>query len=163
MAQQAPLEAASSVIEALAQRGETLSLAESCTGGLIASTITDVPGASRVFDRCLVVYADRAKVDELGVQASLLEAHGAVSSPVAEAMAKGARRVADAGWAVSATGIAGPSGGSPEKPVGTVHIAVAGPRSTTVDEHRFDGDRAHIKQATVQQAIGNLLDRIEQA
>jgi nicotinamide-nucleotide amidase len=113
------------VVRRLAARGWTLATAESCTGGLIASRVTDVPGASEAFRRGLVTYADEAKVDLLGVSAADLAAQGAVSEAVAGQMAEGARRAAGAEIAVAVTGIAGPGGGSAEKPVGTVFLALA--------------------------------------
>jgi len=104
----------------LIERGLTLALAESCTGGLLAARLTDVPGISAVFLGGLVTYADEAKVRQLGVDPDLLERHGAVSEPVAMAMAEGVARVLDAQLGLAITGIAGPGGGTPEKPVGTV-------------------------------------------
>src|SRR5207247_6151390 len=99
--------------------------AESCTGGLLAKRVTDVPGASRYFERGFVVYSNRAKIEVLGVSAADLEAHGAVSAPVAEQLARGACRVSGADVGVGITGIAGPDGGTTEKPVGTVFIGLA--------------------------------------
>lgn len=115
------------VVRTAREAGATLATAESCTGGLVAAGITSVPGSSAVFGRGWITYANEAKEAELEVDGVLLAAHGAVSAPVALAMAAGARREAAATWAVSVTGIAGPGGGSAEKPVGTVWIAVVGP------------------------------------
>lgn len=113
------------VVEALRRRGETLATAESCTGGMIAGAITDIPGASEVFGYGWVTYANEAKASELGVDIALLNACGAVSEPVARAMAEGACRKSGAHWAIAVTGIAGPGGGTLDKPVGTVYIAHA--------------------------------------
>lgn len=110
---------------ALVQRGWMMACAESCTGGLIAARCTDLPGSSAWFDRGFVTYSNQAKVDMLGVSPALIDAHGAVSAPVAEAMARGALRHSQAEWAVAVTGIAGPGGGTPDKPVGTVWLAWA--------------------------------------
>lgn len=154
---------ASELLERLAERGERLALAESCTGGAIAAALTEVPGASRAFDRALVTYADQAKIDELGVSATLIQQHGAVSAPVAEAMAQGARSAAAVDWAIGVTGIAGPTGGSEDKPVGTVHIAIAGHQGARSHRYRFEGDRAAIREASVHQAIEDALACLEAA
>ncbi|MCS6979542.1 MAG: competence/damage-inducible protein A [Flavobacteriales bacterium] len=113
----------------LTEKNLTLSLAESCTGGFIAHGLTAHPGSSRYFLGSAVTYSNEAKMRLLGVPENLLKAHGAVSGPVAEAMAGGARKVFGSDWAVAATGVAGPDGGTPDKPVGTVYIAVAGPEA----------------------------------
>jgi nicotinamide-nucleotide amidase len=122
-----------------------IALAESCTGGLASSRLTDAPGSSAYVDRSVVVYSNQAKVDLLGVPAPLLREHGAVSEPVAAAMAEGVRARAGVEVGVGITGIAGPGGGSVEKPVGMVVIAVAGPQGTEVRTFRFVGGRATIK------------------
>lgn len=109
----------------LLQRGGVLATAESCTGGLIAKCVTDLPGSSAWFERGWVTYSDRAKRQDIGVPAGLIKRHGAVSEPVARAMAQGALRSSRADTAVAVTGIAGPDGGTPDKPVGTVWIAWA--------------------------------------
>lgn len=149
---------ASTVAEAVAARmvrdGTTIATAESCTGGLIASMLTDVPGASGWFGRGWVTYANAAKTDELGVRAELLAAHGAVSPPVAAAMARGARARADADVAVAVSGIAGPGGGTVEKPVGLVFLGVATRSGGVVVKARFRGvDRAGFKRATAALAM----------
>ncbi len=136
------------IIRVLTERQETLGLAESCTGGCIANQLTNVPGASAVLVAGLVTYSNRAKERLLGVNAATLAQHGAVSAAVAREMAEGARRQTQAHYALSATGIAGPSGRTHAKPVGTVFIALAGPFDTVV-EHNFNPyDRETFKQVT---------------
>jgi len=144
------------VVAALASRGERVALAESCTGGLVAELLTDVAGASAVLDLGVVAYANAVKERLLGVDPSLLAAHGAVSEPVARAMAEGARRVGDATWGLGITGIAGPTGGTAEKPVGTVHLALAGPAGTEAVARLCRGDRARIRRQAAFEAL-NLL------
>jgi len=129
------------VARRLTERGETLALAESCTGGLVAELLTDLPGASAFFVEGFVTYSNAAKRARLGVPEALLAEHGAVSEAVCRAMAEGARTQAGATWAAAITGIAGPSGGTPDKPVGTVHFAVAGPAATNHHARRFPFDR----------------------
>ncbi len=141
------------VVERLAARGERVALAESCTGGLVAQLVTSVPGASAVLDLGVVTYADAAKERLLAVPAALLAAHGAVSEPVARAMAEGARAVAPADWGIGITGIAGPSGGTPEKPVGTVHLALAGPAGTQAVARLYRGDRERIRRQAAFEAL----------
>jgi nicotinamide-nucleotide amidase len=141
------------IVRMLAERKATLALAESCTGGCIAHRVTNVPGASAVLLAGLVTYSNAAKQRFLGVRAETLAAHGAVSEPVAREMAEGARREAQAGYAVSVTGIAGPSGGTSEKPVGTVFIGLAGPACTVVERNFNPYDRETFKQVTTQQAL----------
>lgn len=147
--------------ELLRDRSETLAVAESCTGGLVGSMITDVPGSSDYFDRSLVTYSYAAKREALGVDRQLLDDHGAVSDPVAREMAVGVRDRAGTTWGLSTTGIAGPSGGTAEKPVGTVFIGVAGPRPAgdtgpRVVRHEFDGSRTAIKRSIAEQALREL-------
>jgi nicotinamide-nucleotide amidase len=142
------------IIDLLSARGETIVTAESCTGGFIANELTNVPGASAVFLEGFVTYANAAKVRALAVDADLIEKHGAVSREVAAAMAEGARRAADSDYALATTGVAGPSGGSEEKPVGTVFIALASRSgSTIVERHRFATDRATFKDLTARTAL----------
>ena len=131
---------ASVVLELLRRRGQTLAVAESCTGGGLGAALAAVPGASDVFLGGVIAYANAVKQALLGVPADTLARHGAVSDPVAAAMAVGVRRVTGADWAIAVTGIAGPGGGSPEKPVGLVHIAVAGPEPAGT--HLADTDLA---------------------
>jgi nicotinamide-nucleotide amidase len=144
------------VAKLLLDRGLTVSVAESCTGGLLAQRLTSVPGSSRYFERGLMVYSNRAKLELLGVPAALLEAHGAVSAPVAEAMATGVRRVSGTPWSLAATGIAGPGNGTPSKPVGTVFIAAAGPAGVGVRRCRLTGDRDAVRWQSTQMALDML-------
>ena len=141
------------VVGRLVARGERLALAESCTGGMVAQLVTSVPGASAVFELGVVAYGDGMKERMLGVPGSLLAAHGAVSEPVARALAEGVRRSAGAHWGVGITGIAGPAGGTPEKPVGTVHLAVAGPGGTTAVQRAYRGDRDRIRRHAAYEAL----------
>jgi nicotinamide-nucleotide amidase len=148
------------VIRMLALRNETLALAESCTGGGIANRLTNVPGASAVLLAGLVTYSNAAKQKFLGVNAETLAEHGAVSEPVAREMAEAARRETGSNYALSVTGIAGPSGGTSEKPVGTVFIGVAGPFKTIVVRNLNPYDRETFKQVTAQQALELLRRKI---
>lgn len=141
------------VVARLAARAEKVALAESCTGGLVAGLLTAVPGASAVLDLGVVAYANEVKVRQLGVPEPLLAAHGAVSEPVARAMAEGVRRAAGAAWGVGITGIAGPTGGTPEKPVGTVHLALAGPSGTECTVRHYRGDRDRIRRLAAWEAL----------
>jgi nicotinamide-nucleotide amidase len=142
------------IVAELKRRGLSLATAESCTGGLLASRITDVPGASEVFQEGFVTYSNAAKTQILGVPADLLERHGAVSPEVAAAMAVGAQKRAKADFALALTGIAGPGGGSTEKPVGLLHIALARPEAETLLLERcFSTDRATFKQLATQAAL----------
>jgi nicotinamide-nucleotide amidase len=134
--------------------GKTLATAESCTGGWIAQTITDVPGSSAWFDRGFVTYSNAAKVQMLGVNPETLERFGAVSAETAVEMVEGALAHSDADVAVAVTGIAGPDGGSPEKPVGTVFIAWANKNGEArVVKKQFAGNRREIRKQTVEHAI----------
>ena len=144
----------------LSDKGLTASTAESCSGGLIAHRITNVSGSSACFLGGIVSYSNEAKERLLGVPNSLLMTHGAVSEPVARAMAEGARQVFGTDYAVGVTGIAGPTGGSPEKPVGLVYVAVAGPRDTIVVRHQFEGSREAIKEQTAETALALLLEQL---
>ena len=148
------------LVKLLAGRRETLALAESCTGGLLANRITNVPGASEVLVAGYVTYANAAKMDVLEVDPNLIEQHGAVSKEVARAMAEGARNRSRATHALSTTGIAGPSGGSAEKPVGTVYIGLAGPDGTVAKRFFFPNDRETFKQMTAQAGFDLLRRRV---
>jgi nicotinamide-nucleotide amidase len=139
--------------ELLAGRQFRIAAAESCTGGLFTKRLTDTPGSSRYVERSFVTYSDQAKVDLLGVPKETLEAHGAVSAAVAEAMAIGARRAAGVEFGVGITGIAGPDGGSSEKPVGLVFIAVADEKGSAVRKLRFTGTRSAIRERSAQAAL----------
>lgn len=145
------------IVHRLSATGRTLSTAESCTGGLLASRITDVPGSSKVFNRGFVTYSNESKSDLLGVNPSLLSEHGAVSEPVARAMAEGGLRCADADFSLALTGVAGPDGGGPDKPVGTVFIAMAqASKPTHCQKYSFPVDRATFKQLATQAALDML-------
>jgi competence/damage-inducible protein CinA-like protein len=139
--------------ESLVSRGYRIALAESCTGGLLTSRLTDIPGSSRYVELAVVAYANDAKTDLLGVSAALIAEHGAVSEPVAVAMANGVRARAKAEVGVGVTGIAGPTGGSPEKPVGTVAVAAVTPSETRSRVFRFHGEREHVKFQASQAAL----------
>ena len=146
--------------QALRERGLMLVTAESCTGGLIAATCTAVAGSSEWFERGFVTYSNEAKTESLGVDARLIAAHGAVSEEVARAMAEGALAHSRAQLAVAVTGIAGPAGASTNKPVGTVWLAVARAGAGTQAELlQLDGDRASIREQTVQRALLRLVER----
>ncbi len=148
------LEDAASLLALLRSRGMHIATAESCTGGLIAGTLTHVPGSSDVVECGFVTYSNAAKSAMLGVPAALIEAHGAVSQPVAGSMAEGAVARAGVDIAVAVTGVAGPGGGSAEKPVGLVWFGCALPRQPAVTESRvFPGDREAVRAATVAHAL----------
>jgi nicotinamide-nucleotide amidase len=144
----------------LKSRGQMMATAESCTGGLIAGACTDVSGSSEWFERGFVTYSNAAKSELLGVPAELIEHHGAVSEPVARAMAAGALAHSPAQLTVAVTGVAGPTGGSADKPVGTVWFGWATPAGTFTEHQRFDGDRAAVRAATVRHALAGLLQRL---
>jgi nicotinamide-nucleotide amidase len=141
------------IVQSLTRLKLTLAIAESCTGGSIAHRVTNVPGASAVLLAGVVTYSNSAKQKFLGVQEETLKANGAVSEAVAREMAEGARREAGADYALSTTGIAGPSGGSEAKPVGTVYIGLASPRHTIVERNFNPFDRETFKLVTGQQAF----------
>src|SRR5262250_2345378 len=134
--------------------------AESCTGGLIAGAITAVAGSSDWFDRGYVTYSNAAKIDELGVAPATIERFGAVSVETAVEMARGAREASQAHLSAAVTGIAGPVGGTPEKPVGTVCFAWAGPAGVDSETRHLEGDRAGIRREQVRIALRGLIDRL---
>jgi PncC family amidohydrolase len=163
---------AGQVVRALQERGLTIAAAESCTGGLIGHLLTDVPGSSRVFPGGVVAYGNGPKRGLLGVPAELLQAHGAVSAETALAMAEGVRRTMQTDVGIGVTGIAGPTGGSAEKPVGTVFIAYAGPGGSEVERHVWatepdagnaDGSalREHNKHKSAMAALELVLRMVE--
>ena len=140
-----------------------LATAESCTGGMIAAACTDLAGSSAWFERGFVTYSNEAKTDMLGVPAALIATHGAVSEPVSQAMASGALQHSKAQVALSVTGIAGPSGGSPDKPVGTVWFGWATPDGVWSEVQRFDGDRAAVRTATLHHSLSRLVELLTPA
>ncbi|WP_459190753.1 CinA family protein [Halosimplex sp. J119] len=156
--------------DALCERGETLAVAESCTGGLLGSTVTGVAGSSEYFVGGVIAYTNRTKRQLLAVSRESLERHGAVSEPVASAMARHVRDETGADWGVSTTGYAGPTGGDDETPVGTVYVGIAyagsGDESgsdpfAVVERGQFDGSRREVKERIVERALTAALDRIE--
>lgn len=154
MLPQETLDAARDLLAAMEARGLTLATAESCTGGLIAAALTAIPGSSAVVTRGYVTYSNDAKAEELGVPAEVLARLGAVSEETARAMAEGARARAGVDLALSCTGIAGPGGATPSKPVGLVFIAAARlGAETRVQRHAFPGDRTAVRAATVAEAL----------
>lgn len=144
----------------LSARGETIAVAESCTGGLLCRRLTLIPGSSAYFLEGFVTYGNRSKIDRLGVPAGILETRGAVSPETAAAMADGVRRVARSDYGLAVTGIAGPSGGTAEKPVGLVYIALADHDSSCVEKNVFLGDRARVQTQSSQQALDLLRRRL---
>ncbi len=153
------LGAAEGLLDSCRAKGLRLTMAESCTGGLVAALLTEIPGSSDVVGRGFVTYSNEAKQELLGVSPETLAAHGAVSGETAREMARGAlaRAGPDADLAVAVTGVAGPGGGSAEKPVGTVWLAVASTGGETVSsKHNLGGDRAQIRRAAVECAVAML-------
>jgi nicotinamide-nucleotide amidase len=153
---------AAKLVQLYRAKGLTLATAESCTGGMVAAAITSVPGSSAVLDRGFVTYSNEAKTELLGVPAALINAVGAVSEDVARHMAQGAKQRAGTNLAVSITGIAGPDGGSPEKPVGTVWFGLATADGQVFAHHRrFPGDRQAIRAASTLYALQLLWDGVK--
>ncbi|MGR8981866.1 MAG: CinA family protein [Gammaproteobacteria bacterium] len=147
----------------LVGRGHRLALAESCTGGWIAQTVTDIPGSSKWFDRGFVTYSNQAKVEMLGVSSSTLAIYGAVSAETAKAMASGALSLSNAHIALAVTGIAGPDGGSPQKPVGLVFLAwQARQKPCKCIEQHFSGGRHEVRYQAVLKALNCLLEEYGQ-
>lgn len=153
---------AEALVRAYAAAEQRIATAESCTGGLVAGLLTAVPGSSAVVERGFVTYSNEAKAETIGVPTDLIAAHGAVSEPVARAMAEGALRASRADVAVSITGIAGPGGGSDAKPVGLVHfgLAVRGAPTRHVERRFGDPGRAEIRRLSVAQAVAMLEEAI---
>ena len=151
--------AAQSLLDLCRRKGLKIAAAESCTGGLLTATLTEIPGSSDVVDRGFVIYSDQAKIAMLGVPASTIEQHGAVSRETAEAMARGALDVSGVDLAVSITGIAGPGGATASKPVGLVHLAAAARDGQIVHRQRNFGDigRAQVRRGCVLEAFDMLL------
>ncbi|MDR1961967.1 MAG: CinA family protein [Gracilibacteraceae bacterium] len=137
----------------LRQAGQTLSTAESCTGGLLGGRLTDMPGSSAYYLGGVISYANEVKQKILGVRTESLGLHGAVSEEVAREMAEGVRRLSGSDWSVATTGVAGPDGGTEAKPVGLVWIAIAGPASTWACECRFAGGRDAVRRQAVDEAL----------
>lgn len=159
------LHIAQEVLGQLKERNQTLVTAESCTGGLISASITDIPGSSTVFDRGYVTYSNQAKVDILGVSSQTLENYGAVSPQVAKEMAEGALRTSKADIAISVTGIAGPGGGSAEKPVGTVWFGLAANKQHSLSGPicelcHFKGTRSKIREEATTKALALVLENL---
>src|SRR5215469_13839155 len=144
---------AAGIVGALTRRKQTLALAESCTGGLIAHQITNIPGASKILKGGIVAYSNEAKEKFLSVRGDTLKLHGAVSKETAAEMADGARKQFGTDYAIAVTGIAGPTGGTKDKPTGTVFIAVAGKNGTIVERELNQFDREEFKRVTARQAL----------
>jgi len=153
-------EIARKAVAALQEQGLKLATAESCTGGWVAKLITDIPGSSAVFDRGFVTYSNSAKQQQLSVEEGLLLREGAVSEGVARAMASGTLGVSGADVSLSITGIAGPGGGTPEKPVGTVWIAWADPSVVEASCFHFEGERDEVRRQAVAAALEGMISRI---
>lgn len=145
----------------LTGNGSMVAVAESSTGGLLGSKLTNVAGSSEYFERGAITYSNEAKMDLLGVDPTTLDSEGAVSAEVARQMASGIRENAGTAWGVSTTGIAGPTGGTAEKPVGTVFIGIAGEGHLTANRYEFDGSRLECKAQFAEQALADLIESIE--
>lgn len=146
------------LISLLKEKNMTIAAAESCTGGMLSAAITSAAGASAVFEGSIVSYANRIKEKMLGVEAAIFTTHGAVSEPCAKAMADGVKRQIGADIGVSITGIAGPDGGTPQKPVGTVYIGVSYAGGTTAKRFQFEGNREQVRHESVKQALCEVLE-----
>jgi len=159
------LEISKSVISLATQTNTTISVAESCTGGMVAEMLTDVPGSSRCFSHGIVSYNNQAKVNILGVDLSLIENEGAVSEKVARSMAEGVLRICASDISVAITGIAGPSGGSKDKPIGTVYFSWSdnfmGEIQTSTRKHFFKGNRESIRMQAVEMALQGINERMK--
>lgn len=152
---------AKKLIEKAVSSNITIAFAESCTGGLIAAVLTDIPGSSKAFLGSAVTYSNEAKIDILGVSREIIDEYGAVSSECAEKMAGGAKNIFRSHIALSVTGIAGPDGGSEEKPVGTVWFGIYSNDLVYTFEKKFSGDRASIRASAVGTALISLLERVQ--
>jgi len=146
------------IIELLRQRQQTITFAESCTGGQLAAEFTAVPGVSTVFDGSVVSYANRIKEQWLGVRAETLARYGAVSAECVTEMLSGVHELTGADCAIAVSGIAGPDGGTPDKPVGTVYVGIRTPRNEVVYHNRFKGDRHEIQRRSVAFAIRKMAE-----
>ena len=151
-------ETVENIINLLRKCHDTVAFAESCTGGRIAAAFTSVAGASDVFDGSVVSYANAIKTRWLGVRAETLAQHGAVSRECVQEMLSGISEMAEAGFAVAVSGIAGPTGGTPSKPVGTVYIGIRSPKTETIHHCQFDGDREAIQEQSVTFALAHLAE-----
>lgn len=153
--------AAAALLDACKRQGVTVATAESCTGGLIVGCLTEVAGSSAVVDRGFVTYSNEAKAEMLGVPMAMIRSRGAVSEEVALAMAIGALSKSNAKLSIAVTGVAGPGGGTTEKPVGLVHFGCAMEgRATLHERHLFEGDRSAIRRETVRTALRIMADRL---
>ena len=152
---------AAEVIELLKAKNKTLATAESCTGGMIGAAITSVPGSSEVYGFGFITYANEAKEQLLGVRRDTLAAHGAVSPETAAEMAAGARRAANADIAIAVTGIAGPGGGTPEKPVGLVYVGISSEKGTRTLKLNLSGDRDQVRRQTCINALRAVIEELE--
>jgi len=148
------------LVKLLLEKDLKIATAESCTGGLLAKKITDVSGSSRIFEMGLVAYANRIKEEFLGVPGNILEEKGAVSRETAEAMARGIAKISNADIGVGITGIAGPTGGTPEKPVGLVYFSIFFNNNVKVQELRLSGNRDEIREQTTREVINSILELI---
>ncbi|MBQ2763837.1 MAG: CinA family protein [Firmicutes bacterium] len=148
------------IVEKLIERGIVVATAESCTGGLISSTITDVPGSSAIFGYGMVTYSNEAKMKILGVKEDTLKQFGAVSKETAYEMAEGLKKVSSADVSISVTGIAGPGGGSEEKPVGLVYMGIATNEGIFTKKNLFNGDRDEIRKQTVHTALNLIAEKL---
>ncbi len=151
------------IVEKLNYSGSTVAVAESCTGGMISARLVDYPGISAYFAEGYVTYSNEAKVKNLGVSQDSLDDYGAVSHEVAKQMAEGVKKRANATYGIATTGIAGPTGGSEEKPVGLVYIALATPTDTKVMKCNFSGNRSQVRTSACTQALELLLEQLKEA
>jgi PncC family amidohydrolase len=148
---------AETVVATLTEAGETVAIAESCTGGMVSAWLADVPGASSILEEGAVVYSNASKTRAVGVDPAIIEGHGAVSEPVSRALAQGIRELSGATWGIGITGVAGPGGGSETKPVGTVHIAVSGQDGVVHQHAVIPGNRAQVRRRAAGGSLALLL------